>query len=278
MFRQVVDDRDRQYQLGFSSSGESSSGEKRQRWDLRAELQPPPSDDVDWLRFDTPHGSIRPPLSPSAPTTMATTTLDPSHNPAEYYLTSQLHDHVWLHLLDPERPLARLATISEALVAVGAVDAQHPLARAITAVDDAIAGGDTGSLPAALAQALDQHPRPRPWVGCVAIGTLVPHPDGARIGVEALVGHRDRVALHFIQSEDNPMGASELVVTAVDNHGRGHVAHAEPLSSFEEGAFHFRPPLAEDAESLIIHFEGPSAVVEVAVELTEWLNRKPDVQ
>jgi hypothetical protein len=270
MFTGITDDQDGRYRLEFVSSGASSSGQKRQRWDLRTLLRPTPAENVEWLRFETPHGPITARLVPPAATVISTEPLDPKRNEIEYYLTSQLHNHVWLRLLDPERPLAALSVIGSALVAVDAIRADHPLVAAVAAVDDAIAGGDARSIPPVLADALSRSPRPSAWVGAAAVGVTVSHPDAGHIGLEALVGHPDRLALHFTGAgNQDKLGAWGLIVTATDEHGRGQVAHPEALSGMDHGAFHFRPPLANDAAHLTIRLEGRSAAVDVSIELAD---------
>jgi hypothetical protein len=277
MFSEIVDDQDRRYQLQFVSSGASSSGQKRQRWDLRTLLQPAPADTVKWLRFETPHGPITARLGPPAATDVSAESIVPARNAVEYYLTSQLHNHVWLYLLDPARPLARLSVIGSALVAEGSISAEHPLVAAIATVDDGIAAADAKALPPVLADALSRGPRQSAWIGTAAVGVKVSHPDGAEIGLEALVGHPDRIALHFIDPGRGrgQIGAWDFVVTATDDNGRGHVAHAEPLSSMEEGAFHFRPPLAGNAAGLTVRLEGRTAAVEVTIDLANSAGPSP---
>ena len=272
MFAGITDDQNGRYRLQFVSSGASSSGQKRQRWDLRTQLLPTPAEDVEWLRFETPHGAITARLLPPAATFISTEPRVPTLNEIEYYLTSQLHNHVWLHLLDPERPLAGLSVIGSALVAIDAIPADHALITAVGAVDaDDRVGGNARSIPPVLADALSRRPRPPPRVGATGIGTAVSHPDAGPVCLEALVGHPDRLALHFIQpgNQDN-IGTWGLVVTGTDDHGRGHVAHPEALSSMEHGAFHIRPPLANDAAHLTIRLEGPSAAVDVSIDLADF--------
>ena len=98
----------------------------------------------------------------------------------------------------------------------------------------------------------------------------VSHPEGGELGLEALVGHPDRLALHFVQPRwpGQAANAWNLVVSAIDDQGRGHVSGTEPLSSPGEGAFHLRPPLAADAERLTVRLEGPSTVTDISVDLT----------
>jgi hypothetical protein len=270
MFAGVVDDEGQQYQLKMSSSGASSSGSKRERWDLRLHLSPTLGRGVRWLRFETPHGPVTAVLRPPAVTATATVGHHEALDAAQFYLHGQLRNHAWLHLLDPERPLARLAVIADALVAVGAVAPDHRLVAAVAGIDDAIAGQDPLALPAVVASALQpRSDRPAAWIGCAALGVSISHPEGGELGLEAVVGHPDRLALHFVQPgwQQGLGGAWDLVVTATDDQGRGHVSGTEPLSSPGEGAFHFRPPLAVDAEQLTIRLEGPTTVVETTVEL-----------
>jgi hypothetical protein len=280
MFVDIADDHGGRYQLEALSSGESNPGHKRERWDLRAKLRPAPPADVEWLRLRTPDGPITAILVPPPGTEVSADPILPVRTELEVYLADQLHDHIWLHLLDPERPLGPISVLSSALVAVDAIDAQHPLVAAIANADAAIGGGEMTGLPPALASALAGDRQVTPWIGGAAVGVAVDHPDGARIGLEALVGHPDRIALHFIEPEtDGGTSAWGLLVTATDDHGRGHVGHAEALSSMTEGAFHLRPPLAADATNLTLHLEGPSAVVHITIKLSRpsyprspWLN------
>jgi hypothetical protein len=190
--------------------------------------------------------------------------------PAEFYLHGQLHQHVWLHLLDPDRPLGRLAVIADALVATGFIRPDHPLVGAVRSVDDAIADHRTTALPAVVTSALRTRPDRQPCIGCTAVGVAVSHPDAGDLGLEALVGHPDRLALHFMQPgrQIDPTGVSDLVVTATDDQGRGHVSSVEHLFGPAERAFHFRPPLAADAQQLNISLQGPTAIAEISVNLT----------
>jgi hypothetical protein len=268
MFSEVVDDRGQTYQLKMSSSGASSSGAKRERWDLRLYLTPTPKPDVQWLRFTTPHGTVTAALRAASVASVSSFSLPVDMSIAEFHLHRQLHQHVWLHLLDPDRPLARLAVIGDALRATAAVRPDHPLVDAVSSVDDAIAGRDA-ALPTVVASALRPANDRVPWVGSAALGVKVSHPNGGDLGLEALVGHADRLALHFVQPgwRRETAGASDLVATAIDDGGQGHISSVEPLASPGEGAFHFRPPLAADARWLDISLEGPTAVVIVHVEL-----------
>lgn len=268
MFSEVIDDQGLQYRLGMSSSAASNSGSKRQRWDLRFFVTPTPGPSVQWLRFTTPHGPVTARLHAAAPAATFTPPAAPM-DAAEFYLYSQLHNHVWLHLLDPERPLAPLAVVADALVAVDAINADHPLVAAVTSIDDTITGQPTTALPPAVASALTKSDR-QTWIGCVAVGVTVAHPDGGELGLEALVGHPDRTALHFVQPgwQHGQDGAWNLVVTAIDDQGRGHVSGTEPLSSPAEGAFHLRPPLAADTTHLTIRMQGPTTAIETRVDLT----------
>lgn len=210
------------------------------------------------------------PLEPPAPTAAVTSARDEAMNAAEFYLHRQLHNQAWLYLLDPERPLARLAVVADALVAVGALGSYHRLVTAVKAVDDTIAGHGPTGLPAVLATALRAGADQPAWIGCTTVGTAISHPEGGELGLEALVGHPDRLALHFVQPrwQDQAANAWNLVVSATDDQGRGHVSGTEPLSSPGEGAFHLRPPLAAGAERLTVLLEGPSTVTEISVDLT----------
>ena len=270
MFSQVVDDRGRPYRLQMSSSGASNAGSKRERWDLRLHLAPIPDPATRWLRFDTPHGPATAPLEPPTPTAAVTSAREEVMDAAEFYLHRQLHNHAWLYLLDPERPLARLGVVADALVAVGALSSDHRLVTAAKAVDDTIAGQQPTGLPAVLATALKPGARSPAWIGCAAIAIAVSHPEGGELGLEALVGHPDRLALHFVQPRwhDQAANARNLVVSATDDQGRGHVSGTEPLSNPGEGAFHLRPPLAANAKHLTVRLEGPSTVTDISIDLT----------
>jgi hypothetical protein len=270
MFAAITDDQGGPHWLEFVSRGASSSGQKRQRWDLRTLLRPTPAENVKWLRFETPHGPITSRLLPPTAARISTEPLVQERNEVEYYLAGRLYNHVWLHLLDPERLLAGLSVIGSALVAVDAIRADDPLVVAVAAVDGAIAGAEAPSIPPVLADALARRPPPTAWVGASAVGVTVSHPDAGQVGLEALVGHRGRFARHFIDpGGGDQIGVWGLIVAATDDHGRGHVAHPEPLSSMEEGALHFRPPLAGDAAQLTIRLEGPRAAVNVTIDLAD---------
>ncbi len=270
MFSGVTDDRGQSYGLQMSSSAASNPGSKRERWDLRLHLTPVPAPAARWLRFDTPHGPVTAPLEPPAPTAEVTFAREEVMGAAEFYLHRQLHNHAWLYLLDPERPLARLAVVADALVAVGALGSDHRLVTAAKAVDDTIAGHEPAGPPGVVATALQPVAGSPAWIGCTGIGMAVSHPEGGELGLEALVGHPDRLALHFVQPrwQGQAANASNLVVSAIDDQGRGHVSGTEPLSSPGEGAFHLRPPLAADAERLTVRLEGPSTVTDISVDLT----------
>jgi hypothetical protein len=136
MFSEVVDNRGQAYQLKMSSSGSSSSGAKRERWDLRLFVTPTPEPDVQWLRFTTPRGTVTAALQPACVTTVSSFLLPVEMTVAEFHLHRQLHQHVWLHLLDPDRPLARLAVIGDALRATAAVRFGHPLVGAVSSAPD----------------------------------------------------------------------------------------------------------------------------------------------
>lgn len=270
MFSQVVDDRGRPYRLQMSSSGASNAGSKRERWDLRLHLAPIPEPATRSLRFETPHGPVTAPLEPPAPTAAVTSTREEAMDAAEFYLYRQLHNHAWLHLLDPERPLAGLGVVADALVAVGALRGDHRLVTAVRAIDDAVAGHGPTGLPDVLATALRAGAGQPAWIGCAAVGMALSHPEGGGLGLEALVGHPDRLALHFVQPrwQDQAANAWNLVASATDDQGRGHVSGTEPLSSPGEGAFHLRPPLPADAERLTVRLEGPSTVTDISIDLT----------
>jgi hypothetical protein len=269
MFAEVADDRGQHYQLKMSSSAASNPGSPRERWDLRLHLIPTPDPAAEWLRFRTPHGPVTAALQPASAT--ETVMRHDAMDPAEFYLHSQLHHHAWLYLLDPERPLARLAVIADALVETGAVSRDHRLVAAVTSIDDAIAGQTSPELPAVVSSALQGTADQPVWIGCTALGAAISHPDGGELGLEALVGHPDRLALHFVQPgwQHGQKGAWDLVVTATDDQGRGHVSGTEPLSSPGEGAFHFRPPLPTDAHRLTIRLQGNTTVMETNVDLTD---------
>ncbi|MBV9662090.1 MAG: hypothetical protein JO337_13125 [Acidimicrobiales bacterium] len=268
LFTDVIDDHGDRYRLLGGSSGASDSGGKRQRWDLRSVLGPPPGEDVSWLEFHTSGGPVRARLEPPVATAVSARKLEPASSTAEHYLADQLHDHVWLHLLDPERPLASLEVIAAALVSVNAIEASHPLVVAVETVDATIAGGPAGpTLPPVLAAALKAAPALGAWQQVAALGLIVDHPDGPSLGFEALVGHPDRLAAHFVSGSDRGSVGSHLVVTATDDLGDGYVAHREILGGIEEGAFHFRPPLHPDAGSLTISLQGPSSVIDIGIDL-----------
>jgi hypothetical protein len=272
-FFEVVDDQQRRYRLSHDSSGASASGEKRQRWDLRARIDPPPGDDVNWLEFLTEHGPIRVPLRPPVPTAVTIDALDPAPSQLEHHLNAQIHNQVWLYLLDRDRPLEPLGVLPEALVAVGAIDPDHPVVRAMLAVDTALAGTPpTAGLPDALAAALRHDPTSSPWLGVAALGVPL-EIDGTFVTLEALVGHRDRLAVHFLEAplpfpppSDTP-SAHGLVVWATDNVGGGYAGDAEPLGGIEQGAYHLRPPLALAASRLTIHLQGPGHRASVEVNI-----------
>lgn len=269
MFVSVGDDGGGRYLLRPSSHSSSDSGGKRRRWDLRLELEPPPGPDVDRLRFETPVGPLDVPLSPACDADVGPGPSRPALSQVEFHLARRLHFHAWRHLLDPERPPSRMDGVAEALTAVGALGEGHPLIAAARAVDAAIAGDReaAAALPGDLAAALaPRDGSSAPWVGCRAVGVVVDHPDTGPFGVEALVGHPDRLALHFIQSARRA-GAWGLVATARDDRDRGYVAHAESLSSPAEGALHFRPPLPLDASALTVSLAGPAATVTVTASV-----------
>lgn len=50
---------------------------------------------------------------PAADTATASSIRHDTMSSAEFYLHGRLHNHAWLHLLDPERPLARLAVTAD---------------------------------------------------------------------------------------------------------------------------------------------------------------------
>jgi hypothetical protein len=177
--------------------------------------------------------------------------LDPAPSAIEYHLNAKVHEQVWLHLLDPERPLEPLGVVPEALIAVGAIDPDHPLVKAILAVD------------ATLAAALQRVSTTAAWLGVEALGVPL-ELDGALVALEALVSHQDRLALHFIQSG---AGADVLIVSATDNVGGGYVGHAEPLGGMEEGAFHLRPPLDPEADHVAVTLEGPAHRTTIYIDL-----------
>jgi hypothetical protein len=268
MFAEVVDDRDVHYRLKMSSLSASNPGAPRERWDLRLHLTPTPDAAARWLRFTTPHGPVTAALQPATATD--TVTQHEAMDPAEFYLHGQLHNHAWRHLLDPERRLARLTVVADALVVTGAVSRDHPVVAAVYSIDDAIAGEDAPALPTLVSTALQRRASQIAWIGCSALGVAISHPDGGQLGLESLVGHPDRLALHFVQPvwQQPQRNAWELVVTATDNRGRGHVSATEPLSSPSEGAFHFRPPLAADALGLTIRLQGATTVMETKVDLS----------
>jgi hypothetical protein len=88
--------------------------------------------------------------------------------------------------------------------------------------------------------------------------------------LEALVGHRDRLALHFLQRQTGPDAASahDLIVWATDSLGGGYASQAEALGGMEEGAFHFRPALDPAATMLTIHLQGPAHRATIDIDLT----------
>jgi hypothetical protein len=273
LFSDIVDDQGTKYRLHpGGSSGASSSGAKRQRWDLRALLDPTPAPHVRWLRFTTAAGHITAELRPPITSAVSSHNLRSAPSTLEHYLKASLHQHVWLHLLDPDRPLAPLAVIGDALIAVEAIDPDDTLVAAIRALDAHLSGDPvTAAIPPTVAAALSRESDAGAWEGVAALGVRLEHPDGAVLGLEALVGHPDRLAVHFIHPPDGPEGTgwsvSDLVVTATDDLGGGYVASPEPLYGAEGGAFHLRPPLHPRATNLTVHLEGPTAVSSVAVDL-----------
>ena len=104
------------------------------------------------------------------------------------------------------------------------------------AVDGALAGATVSDgLPDALTSALGHDPTRAPWLGVAALGVPLKI-DGTFVTLEALVGHRDRLAVHFLEAplpfpppSDTP-SAHSLVVWATDNVGGGYAGHAETLA------------------------------------------------
>jgi hypothetical protein len=268
-FRDVVDDRGRHYRLSHASSGASSSGSKRRRWDMRAAIEPAPGDDVAWLELVTEHGPIRAVLRPPVPTTATTVTLAPRPSEVGHHMTAKMHNQVWLHLLDTDRPLEPLGVIPQALVAVGAIDSGDPLVAAVLAVDAALAGDPpAAAMPEVLAGALRRDPAAAAWLGVEALGVSIDNLDGANVALEAMVGHRDRLAVHFVQSSSRDgRDASELIVSATDNLGGGYAGHAEPLGGMEAGAYHLRPPLDSAADRLVVTLQGPAHRTTIEIDL-----------
>jgi hypothetical protein len=267
----VVDDLGRQYDLTFRASSAPARGEPRQRWSLTTGLQPVPDDDVKWLELVTAHGPVRVHLRSPLLATTATIAFDPPPAEIEHHLRSELHNQVWLHLLDPERALDPLGSVIEALTAVAAVDRAHPLVAAVLAVDAAVAGKPCAvAPPGALAAALGA-PMTAPWVGAEALDVSV-QLDGAFLALEALIGHHDRFELYFLEPPmsflpgPETMSAHRLIIWATDNLGGGYVGHAE--SGDHEGLYHLRPPLDSAATLLSVHLEGPAHGVTVAIDLS----------
>ena len=137
MLVEIADDQDHLCDLQFVSSGASSRGQKRQRWDLRTLRGPTPTDDVQSLRASRPpHGPI---------------TARPCHR-----LGAGLHGtgrpRMERGRVLPGRPalqpcVASLCPIRNGcwpvighrlcMPAVDAIRADHPLVVAVAAVDDA---------------------------------------------------------------------------------------------------------------------------------------------
>ena len=273
-FRAVTDDRGTHYQLRRDSWSTPDRSSPRPRWELRALIKPTPDPAVRWLDFETDQGSIRAALEWPVTTGVDRQPLEPPPTLAESYLRYQIHHQAWLHLLDRQRRLDRLDTVVEALVAVGAISPQDQTVRAVTAVDEAIVGAPpTDELPPLIASALTAN-GPTSWRGVAAIGVTIENLDGVTVALEALVGHQDRVALHFYSprsDDDSILGgvfAHKLVVYATDDHGRGYVTSTEPLSGTEHGAYHFRPALSVDAQEFTVSFEGPATRATARIGLT----------
>ncbi|MDQ6839259.1 MAG: hypothetical protein M3137_13265 [Actinomycetota bacterium] len=113
-------------------------------------------------------------LHPPVPTTVDLVPLDSPPSEIERYLTAAVHNQVRYHLLDPDRPLEPMGKLPEAVVAVGALDPKHPLAEAILAVDDALAGQSPGAaIPDALAAALRVDRRRASWLGVRYVTTPI---------------------------------------------------------------------------------------------------------
>jgi hypothetical protein len=271
VFGRCTDDHGVTYSLGHRSSGANRPDESpRPRWDLRLALRPSLPADVGALRFDTPHGPLVAQLRPPVAVETVTGVVRDAGDEAAFYLTDKLTNHVWLRLLDPQRPLAPLGEMAHALVAVEAIEPDHPLVTECEQVDDAIGGQPAPGLLPNLASALADPVAPASaWLGATALGLVVDHPDGAQVDLEALVGLPDRTALHFLDPCNPHIQLSpwQLVVTALDSHGHGHVAHPEPLNSADQGAYHFRPPLPADATGVTVRLEGPRSTFNLHVPL-----------
>jgi hypothetical protein len=270
-FLDVIDDRGRHYTLAGDSSGASSSGTKRHRWDLRAEIAPPPGAEVTALEFVTAHGSMTATLRPPAPTTVDVVALNPPPSEIERHLTATVHDHVWYQLLDRDSWLEPIGMLAEALIAIGALDPEHPLAQAILAVDDALAGqAPAEAIPDALSAALRTDPRRASWLGVEALASPVDL-DGATVILEAVVGHSDRMAVHFLEglsSDPTATSAYELIVWATDDQGGGYAGHAEYVAGPEGGAYHLRPPHDPAATQLYLYLQGPRHRATVNIDLS----------
>jgi hypothetical protein len=280
-FSDVLDNHGRHYHLSVDCSSAGASGEKRQRWELRAGIEPVPGENVAWLEFVTAHGPVRAHLRPPVPSAISQEAMDPVPSELEHHLAETIHTRVWLHLLDPDRPLEPLGIIAEALIAVGAIDPADPLVEAMFAVDAALASTTTSvaptssaALPDVLRAARRRDSTTVPWLGVEALGVPIEF-DGVFVTLEALVGHRDRMALHFTQSPlpfpppSNIPSAHELIVWASDDRGGGYAGHAEPIGGMEQGAYHLRPPLDSASGLLTIHLQGSAHRVTVDIDLSQ---------
>ncbi|MDQ6945279.1 MAG: hypothetical protein M3256_03180 [Actinomycetota bacterium] len=267
-FLGVTDNHGRSYQLSAHSHGTSSSGAKRQRWDLLAQITPLPPADIDWLELSTAHGVMRAPLRPPLPVTVTVSENFPSPTSLDRHLRKELHQQVWLHLLDPERTLEPIGVVADALVAVGARRSEDPLIVAYHAVDRLLTGGEeeAASLPDHLAAALSAEPA-ETWIGAEALSLNVDF-GTALIAVEALVGHPDRLAVHFRTPEMLAPSAYDFIVSGTDDLGRGYVGHAESLGGIEHGAWHIRPPLPRTASRLTLHLDAGTHHATVDIDLT----------
>jgi hypothetical protein len=264
-FTDVIDDHARHYQLRPALTGESSHGPERLRWDLRATIEPGPPFDVVWIDLITVHGSTRAWLQPPAPATISTVAMDPPPSALETHLTATIHYQVWSYLHDPQSPHEPIGIVADALIAVGAIEATNPLVEAVHAVDAALDGSPpSAALPDALRAALTHDSRIEPWVGVTALGISLVM-DNAFVTLEALVGHPDHLAVHFLEppsrfpAQSDEISAHELLIWGTDNLGGGYAGHSEILGGATwAAAFHLRPPLNPNATQLSLQLQGPA--------------------
>jgi hypothetical protein len=192
LFSDVVDDRGDHYHLSpGGSSGASDSGGKWQRLHRRAIFGPMPTDDTLWLEFDTAGGPVRAPLLPSFE--VSTRHLEPPLSTVERQTAPA-------RMAAPPRPGtppgptrrdrggADLGRRRPSSCGRGRDRRRHdrrPTGRART--------------PPVLAAALTADPGGGAWQQVAALGLIVDHPDNGKFGLEALVGHPDRLVAHFVQ-------------------------------------------------------------------------------